>query len=184
MCWYGYFVCRDVLNDPDLYYIYIILSPSLQEYNFKFVGDLKIDTAPIRNLCRLTLFENEFLIKWKRSILTCWHNVVPNVWICCLPHHSTQILVDFENGDIYINWYLLDAMYWIRLIHFQWYCLLTWLPICETKQNCEIAYVLKKTDQNIVVGWLASVYEYYLLMCFVCPGRTWVQKGIGTNLNL
>ena len=30
------------LNDPDLNYIYIILSPSLQEYNLKFVGDLDL----------------------------------------------------------------------------------------------------------------------------------------------
>ena len=49
-----------------------------------------------------------------------------------------QILVDFENGGTYINRYLLDAMYWIQLVLFQW--LLTWLPICGTKQNCEIAY--------------------------------------------
>ena len=51
-----------------------------------------------------------------------------------------QLLVDFENGDTYINRYLLDAMYWIQLVLFQWYGLLTWLPICGTKQNCEIAY--------------------------------------------
>ena len=40
-----YFVCRDVsnyLNNPDLNYIYIILSPSFREYNFKFVGDLDL----------------------------------------------------------------------------------------------------------------------------------------------
>ena len=30
------------LNDPDRNYVYIILSPSLQEYNFKFVGDLDL----------------------------------------------------------------------------------------------------------------------------------------------
>ena len=30
------------LNDPDLNYIYIILSPSLQEYNFQLVGDLDL----------------------------------------------------------------------------------------------------------------------------------------------
>ena len=29
-------VDMDTLNDTDLNYIYIILSPSLQEYNFKF----------------------------------------------------------------------------------------------------------------------------------------------------
>ena len=46
-----------------------------------------------------------------------------------------QILVDFENGDI-----KLDAMYWFRFILFQWYCLLTQLPICGTEQNCDIAY--------------------------------------------
>ena len=51
-----------------------------------------------------------------------------------------KILVDFENGGTYINRYLLDAMYWIPLILFQWYGLLTWLHICGTKQNCEIAY--------------------------------------------
>ena len=51
-----------------------------------------------------------------------------------------QILVDFENGGTYINRYLLDAMYWIQLVLFQWYGLPTWLPICGTKQNCEIAY--------------------------------------------
>ena len=27
------------------------------------------DTAPIRNFCRLTMFENDFLIKWKRLYL-------------------------------------------------------------------------------------------------------------------
>ena len=52
-----------------------------------------------------------------------------------------QILVDFENGGTYINRYLLNAMYWrIQLVVFQWYGLLTWLPICGTKQHCEIAY--------------------------------------------
>ena len=51
-----------------------------------------------------------------------------------------KILVNFENGGTYINRYLLDAMYWIRLNLFQWYGLLTWLHICGTKQNCKIAY--------------------------------------------
>ena len=92
-----------------------------------------------------------------------------------------QILVDFENGDIYINRYLLDAMYWIRLIDFQWYWLLTWLPICGTKQNCK-----KKTDKNIAVGW--NVWLVYMNIIYIidvfCPGRTWVQKGVGTNFTL
>ena len=51
-----------------------------------------------------------------------------------------QILFDFENGGSYINLFLLDAMYWIRLNLFQWYGLLTWLPICGTKHKCEIAF--------------------------------------------
>ena len=51
-----------------------------------------------------------------------------------------KILVNFENGGTYINRYLLDVMYWIRLILFQWYGLLTWLQICGIKQNCKIAY--------------------------------------------
>ena len=51
-----------------------------------------------------------------------------------------QILVAFENVGTYINRYLLDAMFWIRIILFQWYDLLTWLPICGTKLNWEIAY--------------------------------------------
>ena len=51
-----------------------------------------------------------------------------------------QILVDFEHGGTYINRYLLDAMYWIRLILFLSYGLMAWFPICGTKQNCEIAY--------------------------------------------
>ena len=33
---------KTILNDPDLNYIYIILSPSLQEYNLKFVGNLDL----------------------------------------------------------------------------------------------------------------------------------------------
>ena len=43
--------CLNYLNEPDLNSFYIILSPSLQEYNYKFVGDLVTcrsnDTAPI-----------------------------------------------------------------------------------------------------------------------------------------
>ena len=42
------------------------------------------ETAPIRNFCRLTMFENEFLIKWKQFVLTCWHKLVANVWLCYL----------------------------------------------------------------------------------------------------
>ena len=68
-----------------------------------------------------------------------------------------QIPVDFENEGTWINRYLLDAMYLIRLTLFSmlW---LTQILTCGSKYNFRLIMVLKKKNKNIV-ELLASIYE-------------------------
>ena len=84
---------------------------------------------------------------------------------------------------------ILVPSYWMPCIEF---CLsffsdmVCWHGCISVEPNriVRLFMVLKKTDKNIVAGWNCFlVYMNNIYWC-ICPGRAWVHKGVGTNLNL
>ena len=84
---------------------------------------------------------------------------------------------------------ILIATYWMSCIEFGlsfFSDMVCWHGCISVEPNriIRLLMVLKKTDKNIVAGWnFLLVYMNNIYWC-ICPGRTWVQKGVGTNLNL
>ena len=84
---------------------------------------------------------------------------------------------------------ILIGTYWMPCIEFGlsfFSDMVCWHGCISVEPNriVRLLMVLKKTDKNIVAGWnFLLVYMNNIYWC-ICPGRTWVQKGVGTNLNL
>ena len=84
---------------------------------------------------------------------------------------------------------ILIATYWMPCIEFGlsfFSDMVCWHGCISVEPNriVRLLMVLKKTDKNIVAGWnFWLVYMNNIYWC-ICPDRTWVQKGVGTNLNL
>ena len=84
---------------------------------------------------------------------------------------------------------ILISTYWMPCIEFGlsfFSDMVCWHGCISVEPNriVRLLMVLKKTDKNIVAGWNFLLVYMNNIYWSICPRKTWVQKGVGTNLNL